>query len=545
MTAPPVSLLDPVRALRAALSPAAVAIVGASRTPGKMGNVAVRALTESGFGGRVYPVNAAGGEVAGLAAYRDIGAVPETPDFAIITVPQAAVAAAARACAIRGIGVIQILTSGYGEISQQGQDAEQELREIARQYGSRIIGPNCVGTFSAAARLTWTPQADFTAGGVSFISQSGGLAYDLLSSGHRHGLAFDKIISVGNCADLDIGDFLRYLREEQTTRVAGLYVEGPRVGRAMFEELRKLAAVKPVLVLKGGRSDRAALSVSSHTGRLAGSYQVWRGAIRQAGAIEVTSMAEMIAGLVAAQSLPRPTGSRVALVGNGGGATVLAADACAEHGLQIATLTPAAASQLAGLTAFGTARPGAEAIIELPIDQLLSDGGRPLAAAVTTLAGDVGVDAVILNINLVPLVDRGDVAAVMGTVLGRLGELRAAGHRPVLTVLRTQGDPRLATLQHDLAAAARRALGSPACTELEEAVACLATAARIRPPAGYRAPGAPVAGGAAAGRADRPRNGAGTDRPLAGGPAADWAESIGRPATCSRPGSGSARPAGS
>ena len=189
-----------------------------------------------------------------------------------------------------------------------GRSAEQELFDIARDYGSRLIGPNCVGIFSAAARVTWTPQADLVPGGVSFISQSGGLADDLLAGGRFHGLAFDKIASIGNCADLDIADYLRFLRNERSTTVVGLYVEGPRDGRDMFDELAALAAVKPVLVLKGGRSGGASPSVTSHTGRIAGSYRVWQAAIRQAGAVEVRSFAEMVTGLAACRCCRRSRG---------------------------------------------------------------------------------------------------------------------------------------------------------------------------------------------------------------------------------------------
>jgi acetate---CoA ligase (ADP-forming) len=471
----PVPVPDSDAALRSAFSPAAITIVGASRTPGKMGHVTLHALTEAGFRGRLYPVNPGGGTVLGLPAYPRVADLPGVPDLALIAVPRPSVAGAVRECAAKGVPAIQILTSGYGETGGPGRSAEQELRDIAHSHGSRLIGPNCVGIFSAAARVTWTPQAGLVPGGVSFISQSGGLAYDLLAGGRFHGLAFDKIVSIGNCADLDIADYLRFFRNERSTTVVGLYVEGPRDGRRMFDELAALAAVKPVLVLKGGRSGTTAPSVTSHTGRIAGSYRVWQAAIRQAGAVEVRSFAEMLTGLVGLQSLPPGSRRRVALVGNGGGATVLAADSCAEHGLEIATAGTVTRAGLARLLdAVEGSLPAGKAVVELPIDRLLSGDGELLAAVIRSLRGDACVDAVILHINLIPLADRNDVLASMHTVFGRLRTAVQRSGPPVLLALRVTADPGQVAVRRELAAAARSALGCPIFHELDDAIRCLA-----------------------------------------------------------------------
>lgn len=474
-------LPDAVTVLRAAFSPAAIAVVGASRTPGKMGHVTLRALRKAGFGGELYPVNSGGGAILGLPGYRRIADLPTVPDLALIAVPRPGVADAVRACGARGIPVIQVLTSGYGETGGPGQAAERELGEIARSHGSRLVGPNCVGMFSATARLTWTPQADFAPGGVSFISQSGGLAYDLLVGGRFHGLAFDKIASVGNCADLDIADYLKFLRHEPSTTTVGLYVEGPRDARQMFEELAALAAVKPVLVLKGGRSDAASASVTSHTGRIAGSYRVWQAAVRQAGATEVRSFAEMVTGLTGMQSLPPGPRRRVALVGNGGGATVLAADSCADHGLQIAPVSAATAGLLASLLeAVEGYSAGGQAVVELPIDRLLSGGGELLTGLLGALRADTAVDAVIMHVNIVPLADRDDVPVSMRAVFGRLAEVAGPGEPPVLLVLRAGADPRLVSVRQELAFAARSMLGIPTFHEVDEAISGLAIAGGAR-----------------------------------------------------------------
>jgi acetate---CoA ligase (ADP-forming) len=469
---------DADAALRSAFSPAAIAVVGASGTTGKMGHVMLRALTEGRFGGQIYPVNPRSEAILGLPSYPRVADLPEVPDLAIIAVRRPVVAEAVRECAAKGIPVIQVLTSGYGESGCPGLSAEQQLRDIAREHGSRLIGPNCVGMFSASARLTWTPQADFAPGGISFVSQSGGLAYDLLVGGRFHGLAFDKIASIGNCADLDIADYLRFFRHEKSTTVVGLYAEGPRDGRRMFDELAALTAVKPVLVLKGGRSDIASSSVTSHTGRIAGSYRVWQAAIRQAGAVEVRSFGEMVTGLSGLQSLPPGPRRRIALVGNGGGATVLAADSCADHGLAVATVSTATSAGLASLLdAVEGYHQGAEAVVELPIDRLLSGDGRLLALVLRTLCRDAGVDAVVLHINLVPLADRSDVLASMHSVFRNLRVVIQPGGPPIVLALRAGADPGLARVRHELASAARSVLGLPTFHELDEAICCLAIAA--------------------------------------------------------------------
>jgi acyl-CoA synthetase (NDP forming) len=472
---------DSTAALRAGFNPAAIAVVGASRTPGKMGHVMLRALVESGFGGQLYPVNSAGGVILGLPGYGRVADLPAVPDLALIAVPRPGVADAVLACAIHGVPLIQVMTSGYGETGGRGLAAERELAEVARAHGSRLVGPNCVGLFSASARLTWTPQADFAIGGVSFVSQSGGLAYDLLAGGRFHGLAFDKVASVGNCADLDIGDYLRFLRLEPSTTAVGLYLEGPRDARLMFEELSALAAVKPVLVLKGGRSDAASASVTSHTGRIAGSYRVWRAAVRQAGAAEVRSFAELVAGLTAMQTLPTGPRRRIALVGNGGGATVLAADSCAEHGLQIAPASAGTAARLASvLAAVDGYGPAGQAIVELPIDQLLARHGELLAEVVAALRADPVVDATILHVNLVPLADRNDVPAAMRAVFGRLAAVMKTGGPPVVLVLRAGADPRMASVRQELTLDARTVLGVPVFHDVDEAISGLAIASELR-----------------------------------------------------------------
>lgn len=522
-------LRDPDAALRSAFSPAAIAVVGASRTPGKMGHVTLRALMEAGFPGQLYPVNPGGDTVLGLPSYSRVASLPGVPDLALIAVPRPAVAGAVRECAVKGIPAIQILTSGYGETGGEGRSAEQELRDIARGHGSRLIGPNCVGIFSATARVTWTPQAGLMPGGVSFISQSGGLAYDLLTGGRFHGLAFDKIASIGNCADLDVADYLRFFRGERSTAVVGVYVEGPRDGRRMFDELAALTAVKPVLVLKGGRSGTASPSVTSHTGRIAGSYRVWQAAIRQAGAVEVRSFAEMISGLAGLQSLAPSPRRRVALVGNGGGATVLAADSCAEHGLEIATAGAAARAGLASLLdAVEGSLPAGGAVVELPIDRLLSGDGQLLAAVIRVLREDAGVDAVILHINLVPLADRHDVLASMHTVFSHLRTAVKPGGPPVLLALRVSADPGLASVRQELASAARSVLGLPVFNELDDAIRCLAIGARAS--RGRDHPAAPADEAVGSGPADirRAERAAGNPPP---GHAADSGGTGARPGT--------------
>lgn len=460
-------------------APRSVAVVGASRTPGKMGHDTVRALVESPFRGAVYPVNRDGGEILGCRAYPDLAATPDVPDLAIVVVPAGDVIPALAAAAARGVAVAQVLSSGFAEVGDDGRAAELAIAELSAASGMRVVGPNCVGTFSARAGLSWTTRASFEPGGVSFVSQSGGLAYDVLLRGAEQGLGFDKVVSVGNCVDVQVAEFLRHLAAEPDTTTVGLYVEGVRDGRDLMAAMRTVVAAKSLVVLKGGRSDEGGRTVGSHTGRLAGDYRLWRAALRQVGALEVRSMESMIAALAALAA--RPSGLRadgVALLGNGGGATVLAVDRCAELGLRLASCGPDALARLRQLVPFDGVLPPSGTPLDLPLGRLLAGRGALCADVLAAYCAEPSVGAVVVHLNLVPLGEWADQQGVVDDWVDHLAGVDAAGVA-VVPVLRTDGSAALDALRRRIARRLEAVFSGPTFDRVDEALEAVVALASV------------------------------------------------------------------
>ena len=308
---------------------------------------------------------------------------------------------------------------------------------------TRMIGPNSLGIYSARAGLDFSRGCHFTPGPATFISQSGSLCTDVLALGQARGLNFGKILSVGNCADLDWPEFVRYCREDTETGIAVLYIESVRDGRSLFEQLRLLAAVKPVLLLKGGRGDDGARSVVSHTGRLAGNYDGWRVMMRQAGVVELDGIEDMLAALAAFDALgrrPRCSGAGLMVIGSGGGVSVLITDAAQAMGLRLAPLHATTLRALADVLPDAEALGGVGNPVEIPVDRMFGDLER-MARLIEVSAADRAVGAVLLHVNLIALsnnYDDGGVAQWDAVCAG----LDAASRRigiPLVIVMRNGG----------------------------------------------------------------------------------------------------------
>ncbi len=472
-------MIRPAPALRHLFAPASVAVVGASRTPGKMGYDVLRALVESPYPGDVYPINRDGGEVLGLKAYQSLDETPSVPDLAFVVVPSGDVVPTLRGAAARGVRVAQVLSSGFGEVGDAGRRAEAEITALAEASGLRVVGPNCVGTYSSRSGLSWTTRASFEPGGVSFVSQSGGLAYDLLLRGRQQGIRFDNVVSVGNCVDVQIADVLRYLGGLASTEVVGLYIEGVPDGREFMAAVREGLGATPLVILKGGRSDEGGKSVGSHTGRLAGDYRLWQAAFRQVDAVEVRTMDSMLAVLAGLAS--RPLGihsNRVALLGNGGGATVLAVDRCAELGLETATLADRSLARLHGVVRFDGVLPAGGSPLDLPLGRLLSDGGRLFAEVLDVYCSDPSVNVVVPHLNLVPLGEWENRHTVIEDWMQQLARLDI-GDTVVFPVLRTDGSAELDSLQRNLAERFAAEFRWPTFERIEEALEAASALFRV------------------------------------------------------------------
>jgi acetyltransferase len=317
--------------------PRNVVIIGASREPGKVGHAVLRNIIESGFKGEVYPVNPRADKVLGLNAYKSVLEVPGDIDLAVIVIPAQAVLDVMEECGRKGVKYAVVISAGFKEIGGEGIEREGKLIEIARKYGVRVVGPNCLGIIDLHTPLNASfASIPETKGGIAFISQSGALLSAILDWAPKAGIGFSKIVSLGNKADLNEVDFLTYLGEDPETKVILLYLESIADGRRFIEVGSTVTRKKPVILLKGGITEAGAKAALSHTGSMAGGITALKAALRKAGIIQVSSVSELFDMAIAFNSQPIPAGSRVGIVTNAGGAGVVISDLLVSRGLKLA-----------------------------------------------------------------------------------------------------------------------------------------------------------------------------------------------------------------
>ena len=320
-------------------NPHAIAVVGASRHPRKIGHIILRNILEGGYKGRVYPVNPNADRILGLRAYPRISAIPDHVDVAIVAIPAEKVLDVAVDAGESGVGFLVVISSGFKEAGHP--ELEEKLVEIARKYGMRVLGPNVAGYVYTPASLNATfGPSRLLPGNIAFITQSGAFAIALMGSTLIEGMGVSAIVSIGNKSDLDDADLLDYFRVDPHTRVILFYMEWLRDGRRFLEALSETILEKPVVVIKAGRTEAGSRAAASHTGRMAGSYRIYSAALRQGGALLARSMEEAFdaAKALAWNPLPRPThreGINILVVTNGGGAGIQATDTLAERGFRL------------------------------------------------------------------------------------------------------------------------------------------------------------------------------------------------------------------
>jgi acetate---CoA ligase (ADP-forming) len=390
-------------ALRRMLYPSAVAVVGASDRPGSVGNAVMRNLLGAHFQGKIYPVNPSGvTTVASLQAYPSIGEVPGRVDLAVIAVPATKVSDVVAECGRKDVYGLVILTAGFAEIGAEGQQRQREMLQAARQYGMRIIGPNCIGIINTdpTARLNATFGPLMPASGpVGMATQSGALGLAAIDFTAARGLGFSSLVSMGNKADISGNDLLGYWQSDPRTDVILLYLESFGNPRKFGRLARSIGRTKPIVALKSGRSSVGARATTSHTGALLSASDITVDALfRQAGVIRTDTLEEMldVAELLAYQPLPR--GRCVAIVTNVGGPAVMCADTCEARGLEVPSLTAGTQVRLRDFLPV-------EASVVNPVDMLAAATAEQYAEAVHVVADDPGVDAVI-SIFLPPLATR-------------------------------------------------------------------------------------------------------------------------------------------
>jgi acyl-CoA synthetase (NDP forming) len=323
--------------LDAVLAPKSVAIVGASDNVIRWGGSALQNILAGGFEGAIYPVNPKGGEFFGLPVSTSLEDVPAPPDLALLAVGAAQLPGVVEQCGRAGVRAAVAIAAGFSETGTAGEEAERELARSAAEGGVTLIGPNCMGIIANATRLHAT---GFIAlhprpGNLAIVSQSGNLGVQLSALADRRDLGVRCFIGVGNEAQVSAVDVLEYLAGDDGTSCILAYLEGIDDGRRLFDVARATSLEKPTVVLRGGLTDAGGKAAASHTGAMAGSAAVYEAAARQAGLVTCTSVQEALDLTTALANLPLPEGRRVAVVTNGGGAGVLAADEMARQGLAL------------------------------------------------------------------------------------------------------------------------------------------------------------------------------------------------------------------
>jgi len=330
-------------------SPKTVAVIGASNTAGSWGNNAMRGLLASKER-RIYPVNPNSPEVVGVKAYRSVVDIQDTVELAVIVVAEKLVPVVMRECVTKGVKTAIIITSGFGEMGEEGKKLEAEVAAIAREGGIRFIGPNSMGHADTRSQLSTFGQfGEMPRGNVAVLAQSGSTCLKIVRSLGDSGIALSKYISTGNEADLTMEDYLEYLADDDDTKIIAAYIEGLRDGRRFFNLAKKITPRKPIVVVKVGGTEESARAVMSHTGALAGADAIYTAAFKQSGVIRVEDDDELCDVVYALLNSPLPRNNRVGILSIGGGPGALAAEACEKEGLAVGKLEPATITKLDGL----------------------------------------------------------------------------------------------------------------------------------------------------------------------------------------------------
>ena len=309
-------------------------MVGASPNPAN--SFMLNIIQKHGFRGKIYPVNSSGSDVLGLKAYTSVVEIPDTVDYAYLQVPAKATVQVIQDCAAKKVKLATIFTAGFGESEiEGGSSLEHEVMNVAIKGGVRLLGPNCMGFYCPTAQVAYAYEFPQESGPVGVLCQSGGNCMQLVRAAAHRGIRFSKVVSYGNAADINESDLLEYFGEDQESKIIIAYIEGVKKGRRFAEVLRSAAKVKPVIILKGGRNEGGALAALSHTGSLAGSVKVWDSLLKQANTLQVHSIDECVDIALALLLMEPPASRNTAIIGLGGGATVLAADDCYDAGLAL------------------------------------------------------------------------------------------------------------------------------------------------------------------------------------------------------------------
>ncbi|MDY6878611.1 MAG: CoA-binding protein [Desulfatiglans sp.] len=334
-----VSLIDQLDPL---FNPRSVAVIGATNVWNKWGFSTFSSIL-NGFKGKVYPINKNESEVIGHKAYAKVTDIPEDEplDLVVFVIPAPAIPPVMEECVEKGVKAAVVISAGFAETGDEGKKLQDEVLRIARKGSIRFIGPNCMGFWSATSELrAFMFPLPVEPGPIAFVSQGGNVGGTVMQMGYERGLGFRRYVSCGCAADIQIEDYIEHFGADPEVKVILAYVEGLVDGQRFIDKVRPITAKKPVIVMKPGKTEAGSKAISSHSGALAGSSEIYDHAFRKSGVIRVSTASALLDVAIGFLTQPLPQGENMAIITPGGSYGVISADACASLGLNVITLSP-------------------------------------------------------------------------------------------------------------------------------------------------------------------------------------------------------------
>ncbi|MBN2478318.1 CoA-binding protein [Candidatus Micrarchaeota archaeon] len=380
-----------IKNLKYVFEPKSIAVIGATKTPSKVGNVLLKNFIEGKFDGKIYPVNPKYDEIMGLKCYSDVLKIKGKVESAVIATPAKTVPSILEQCGKKGIKGVIVLSGGFAESGNT--ELEEKLKSTAKKYNIALIGPNCLGVINPYSRLDSIFFPVFKLqrpkpGSISFVTQSGAVGSCIVDLAAYYGVGISKFISYGNASVLDESDIIDYLSNDDSTESIIVYIEGTKDGKKFMETLEKVNKIKPIVVLKAGRSEKSSKAAFSHTGNIAGNYLAYSSAFKQTKVIEAKDVEELF-DYVKIFNQPLPRGKKIGIITDGGGLGVLTTDAIEETGLDIADLGEETEKKLKKILP-------AYANVGNPLDIIADADPELYKKSIDIFMDDPGVDLIIV-----------------------------------------------------------------------------------------------------------------------------------------------------
>lgn len=424
----------------ALFDPSSIAFVGASTQKEKLGYRIIRNMLDFGFKGQIYPIHPSAEEICGLKVYKSVTDIPGPVERAYVAVANRQVPDVLRACREKGVRVAQVLTAGFSEYSADSGDLEQRMLDEVKSGDMRMVGPNCMGTFSASARIPLAaPQyCPEEPGGITFFGQSGTFAVDVVIRGKVMGLPVGRVLSCGNCADLDLLDYLLFAESDPATKIIAFYMESLDEPGLFFRAVQRMT--KPVVILKGGTTDQGLTAAASHTAALATDRVLWQAGVEQSGIIQVNTIDQLMDALLVLTAHGKFRGNRLGIFGSGGGVSVVAADTAARAGMIIPQLSHETRERF---KRFGVPGTSVSNPVDIPVWGFRENGRYILEEIINIFKSDTNIDNIIVYISMNGILDfaedEEDGWRQLNEICGSLTQVNRDG--PALSVvLRGSGD---------------------------------------------------------------------------------------------------------